>query len=45
MQCMFIFTPKNANTNRRQQSEGGCHEGTAKEKQKKHGKYILLRGK
>ena len=41
MQCVFIFTQKN----HRQQSEGGCHEGTVKAKQKKHGEYILLKGK
>ena len=41
MQCVFKFKQKN----HRQQPEGGCHEGTVKAKQKKHGEYILLKGK
>lgn len=37
-------------TKKRQQkiedsNKKACHEGTAKEKQKKHGTYILLKGK
>ena len=45
VQCVFMFTPQTPTKNRRQQPEGGCHEGTMKEKQKKHGKYIFLKGK
>ena len=42
---VHFHTKKTPTKNRRQQPEGGCHEGTAKEKQKKQGKHILLKGK
>ena len=42
--CSFPHQ-KTAAKDHRQQQEGTCYEWTTKEKQKKHGKYILLKGK